>query len=126
MKPNQNTNIDFNYMIQILQSGLIKFQIIIILFMIHYAACSILFMLHFRKVNRYVLWIGIASLLMPFIFLFFALISLKVFFLFYITASTPIISLVLAIVFYIKYSDQDNLEKKGFLEPSSIGVEEDD
>ena len=101
-------------------------QIQIFGLMILYDSCSIMFMLHYKKVNGYILWIGIASLYMPYILLLLVFININLYYFLYFIPLIPIISLVLAIIFYVKYSDQDNLEKKGFLEPSSIGVEEDD
>lgn len=107
------------------QIGIIIIQLAVLSFMMLYDSCSIMFMLHYRKVNGYILWIGIISLLLPSICVLLS-VSLNVEFFSIISVFTPIISFILAIIFYNIYSGKDNLENNGFLQPCSIGVEEED
>ena len=80
-------------------------------------------MLHFSKVSGYILWICIALFFFPDIFFLIAIIALEKFFYIYMRNLSSFIALVIAIIFYNKYFDQDNDENnRGYLDPGSLGL----
>ena len=78
------------------------------LFMLSIAGTIIMCMIHHRKLNSFVIWIGLACFFGPMILFLLCFLTYKIFFIEYPLGLPTLASFGFGIFFYLKYSDESN------------------